>query len=228
MSLLTIRSIIYAIIFLLYFANSKRVQNTFPEKTRQTYSRDYIVTGVFLAVHVALLIFLISQVVASTPVDAPANPVIRQLHENEYGDGRFYFIKPSEFTINKTYYDFEPVFTMDHPDGLIGISAIGGVFDGKDHQSYFDDNVKGFLDGLGDGALIDYDIISDNHGYVNDFEYYERAMTIHGETDLNVILRFIFDKDSKNAALIILYASPESFDAGKGYFMNVVNSVKFS
>jgi hypothetical protein len=153
--------------------------------------------------------------------------VKRALGENEYSDGRIFFIKPTALEIQKDYYGVAPIYILskDEEMSITILSDIAYV----DQEEYFDSFYDEAYMGLSEGYELDYSIIEDTQDRTsNGFDYIKKSIRIEGEDTFVWSVVVIYDTESQKIAGIGYFSPQNKNTQYKTYLQEVINSVKFS
>jgi hypothetical protein len=153
--------------------------------------------------------------------------VKRALDENEYSDGRIFFMKPTALEIQKDYYGVAPLYILSK-DEEMSITILSDT-NYVDQEEYFDVFYDGAYMGLSEGYELDYSIIEDTQDRTtNGFNYIKKSIRIDGEDTFVWSVVVIYDTESQKIAGIGYFSPQNKNTQYKTYLQEVVNSVKFS
>ena len=221
--------VIAGVIWFLYLTYSKRVNNTYPKEKRESYAIDKVFFFSILAI--PLVIYLLAFV--GTTYETSLNSTIqnieikRTLAENEYSDGRIFFMKPLNLEIEKDYSGVAPFFILSK-DEEMSINIISDLVD-IDHKEYFNSLYKVLYDGLRQGYELDTTIIKyEQTTNANGFQYIKKSIRIEGEDIFIWTVIVIFDNASNKTAEIVYFAPQSKNSIYSSYLDEVTNSIKFS
>jgi len=153
--------------------------------------------------------------------------VKRALEENEYSDGRIFFMKPTALEIQKDYYGVAPLYILSK-DEEMSITILSDT-NYVDQEEYFDAFYDEAYMGLSEGYELDYSIIEDTQDRTtNGFDYIKKSIRIDGEDTFVWSVVVIYDTESQKIAGIGYFSPQNKNTQYKTYLQEVVNSVKFS
>jgi hypothetical protein len=153
--------------------------------------------------------------------------VKRALDENEYSDGRIFFMKPTALEIQKDYYGVAPLYILSK-DEEMSITILSDT-NYVDQEEYFDAFYDEAYMGLSEGYELDYSIIEDTQDRTtNGFNYIKKSIRIDGEDTFVWSVVVIYDTESQKIAGIGYFSPQNKNTQYKTYLQEVVNSVKFS
>lgn len=225
----TVRSLIYSVIWLTYFGQSKRVDNTYPEKKRQSSMTEKLAFFIILG---ATIVFYVLFIIGINTVEEAANPyqeveLQRSLTEGEYSDGVIYFTPPDDLSIEKEYDGIYPYFSL-YEGEEIGMSLMSFSTEGYTREQYFSDFFQGSLESVSGGYELDYeDFINKQSETGNNLEYTEKTLLIHGEDDFLFGVVMIFDTSSDITAALTYFAPYDDASKVNSYKRDIVNSIEF-
>jgi hypothetical protein len=217
-----VRSLIWGIIWFLYFCYSEQVNSLFPKTERKIYKRDKIL--LFSIVSPGVIWMLLIYLLAYAKIyDGNINmPTINEkvLTYNEYTDGKIIFEKPEDFEIEKQFNNNETYHTLRSGSDIV--MTICGVYDDNDTPEYFEECMQSFKDGDLDG--FDYEIIDEHHYNSKGNSIYLKIVQYEYESEPVIEWSFVlmFNKETKKCCVITYYSTVES-----DYLGEIINSVRF-
>ena len=223
------RSLVFSLIWFLYLTYSTRVNNTYPKEKRKSYMIDKILFFSILAIPLVIFSLAFVGKTFENQLNSPIQNVElkRTLAENEYSDGRIFFIKPPYLEITKNYTGVVPFFILSK-DEEMSITLVSDLVD-VDHKKYFDEFYNGSFNSLRQDYELDYTIIKEDQSTnANGFEYFNKSIRINGEEIYIWTVIVIFDNNSNKIAGIGYFAPQNKNSVYSSYLDEVTNSIKFS
>ena len=151
----------------------------------------------------------------------------RTLAVGEYSDGRFYFLKPEDFSVEKKYAGVVPLFVLQKGEDM-SISLLSDSNEGN-NKVYFDQFYKDAYTGASSGYDLDISDINEDEGKTkNGLLYYKKSLRIIGEQDYFFGVIVVFDDKSQKVAGMSFWSFYSDRTKMNSYLESLLESIKFS
>lgn len=228
---LVIFGTVFNIIYLSYFFYSKRIKQTFQPSSRKTPTLQKIlfvcaIIFILLVISIIPLISLIKQDVSDKTGSLGAK---RNLSNDEYTDGKSYFIKPKEMNINKSYIDLRPYYVLSTDEDKTRIAVVSSLtFDNESKYESLNKSFSSGLDYYSDGYYIDTEPLSEEENKtIQGFIFIDKRIVIEGEYNEIFGATAIFDSESNKVVIEYYRMNEEQIVKYDAILKNLRDSVKF-
>jgi len=214
----SIQSLLYCVIWFVFLFTSKRVKNTYVERT--VYMRDWIFFAIMMGIPIVVYFLSMSSIYESTSYS-----IDRELAVGEYTDGKVAFMKPEGAELNKEDYGHIPIHTMTK--GQMSISVMSDLCK-SERQTCFDEIVGGVVVGMREESMITITELNIKNTVINGYPLMTQPILIETAEGLMMDITLMFDTQTEKITLI-MYSTPgmEKIDNDRIY-EEFLSTIKFS